>query len=81
MVSLALIRSQLGAFHPAGNEQKSIKALLTVYIFAEPQLSNQICVAGLQEDLPPNVLYSKEVLAGPHLLYRLLRDYLVLKGD
>jgi hypothetical protein len=60
-------------------EQTEIKAVLAVYINAEPQIPDGECIR-LREDLPPSLLYSGKAVSGATILHRLLRNYLQLKG-
>ena len=53
---------------------------MELYINEDPQPPNVECITSLREDLPPEVLYSNEVIKGPTMLFRILRDYLSLKG-
>jgi hypothetical protein len=80
MSSLASIRAQFAAFEPVTTIQIEIKSAMAVFINAEPQLSDDDCIAGIREDLPPNVLYASDALQGPSTLHRLIRQYLQLKG-
>jgi hypothetical protein len=57
-----------------------IKAVLAVYINAEPQIPDDECISGLREDLPPSLLYSGKAVSGVTILHRLIRIYLQLKG-
>jgi hypothetical protein len=61
-------------------EQTEIKAVLTVYVNAEPQIPDDECISGLREDLPPFLVYSGKAVSGATILLRLLRNYLQLKG-
>lgn len=77
---LRALQNQLNTFNPVSNAQKEIKAVLEVYFNAEPQRPNQACIEDLKQDLTVELLYCEENIKGPILLFRLLRDYLVLKG-
>jgi hypothetical protein len=61
-------------------KQAEIKAVLAVYINADPQYPDNECISGLREDLPPSLLYSGKAVSGATILHRLLRNYLQLKG-
>jgi hypothetical protein len=80
MSSLDSIRTQFTANDPAIVEQIETKAMLAVYINAEPQIRDDECISGLREDLPPSLLYSGKAVSGATILHRLLRNYLQLKG-
>ena len=60
--------------------QGDVKATIALHVMTEPQPDPNICVSNLRADLPPEVLYAREMLQGPTVLYRLIRDYLVVKG-
>lgn len=74
------IRKSLAEFVPAGVASNNFKAVLQLFVNMEPQLPNEDCINGLQEDLTVEMLYCDEIIRGPTTLFRLLRDYLVLKG-
>ena len=80
MATLNGIRDALNAYDPRSMIQYDVKATLGIHVLAEPQPESDVCIGNLREDLPPEVLYSKEMLRGPTVLYRLIRDYLVVKG-
>jgi hypothetical protein len=61
-------------------EQTEIKAVLAVYINADPQYPENECINGLSDDLPPSLLYVEKAVSGATILHRLLRNYLQLKG-
>lgn len=46
----------------------------------EPQPSDELCAEQLREDLPVKILYCKEALSGPAIIFRFIRDYLQLNG-
>ena len=78
--SLVQIREQLQEYNPVRSAIKDVKAAIALIVCADPQPGDENCVMQLREDLPPGTLYSQEMVNGPTTLYRLLRDYLVLKG-
>ena len=51
MATLASIRTQFAVYKPTTSEQSEIKAVLAVYINAEPQIPHSECLDGLREDL------------------------------
>jgi hypothetical protein len=61
-------------------EQTEIKAVLAVYINADPQYPENECINGLSDDLSPSLLYVEKAVSGATILHRLLRNYLQLKG-
>jgi hypothetical protein len=79
MTTLASIGTQFAAYNPTTIEQSEIKAVLAVYINAEPQISDSECLDGLREDLPTSLLYSRKAVSGATILHRLLRNCLQLK--
>lgn len=80
MVSLNSIRAQLAAYKPSAGAQANLKAALEVYVNAEPQGSCEANIQGIRDDFPPQVLYSTEALRGPPVIYKHIRDYLLLQG-
>ena len=80
MATLNGIRDALNAYDPRSIIQCDVKATLSIHVSADPQPDPDVCISNLREDLPPEVLYAKEMLRGPTVLYRLIRDYLVVKG-
>jgi hypothetical protein len=80
MTTITSIRSQFTAYEPATMEQTEIKAVMAVYLNADPQISDEECITGLREDLPPSLLYSWKSTGGTTILHRLIRNYLQLKG-
>lgn len=59
---------------------QELKAVLILFVDAQPQLSDAEYVAGLREHLTTETLLNPEILIGPSTLYRILRDYLLRKG-
>lgn len=80
MVTLEVIRATLAGYRPSSSAQADVKAALATIISQDPQPSNEECINTLRDDLPPEVLYSTELLKGPTTLFRILRDYLAVKG-
>ena len=80
MVTLEVIRATLYGYRPSSSGQADIKAALATFISQDPQLSNEECINTLRDDLPPEVLCPTEFLKGPTTLFRILRDYLTVKG-
>lgn len=79
-MSLQAIRSTLHAYVPATLKTADLKAALSVIIDAEPQPCDQECLEILKEDIQVEILFHSEIISGPNVLFRVLRDYLVLKG-
>jgi hypothetical protein len=71
MSSPATIQTQFASYDTATVEQTVIKAVLAVYINAEPQYPDNECISGLREDLPPSLLYSGKAGSGATILHRL----------
>jgi hypothetical protein len=80
MSSLATIQTQFASHDPATVEQTEIKAVLAVYINADPQYPDNECISGLREDFPPSLLYLGKAVLGATILHCLLCNYLQLKG-
>lgn len=80
MVTLEAIRANLEGYRPSSSAQADVKAALATIIVQDPQPPAEDCIDALRDDLPPEVLYSKELLKGPTTLFRILRDYLTVKG-
>ena len=80
MVTLEVIRATLDGYSPSSSVQADIKAALATVVSRDPQPSNEECINTLRDDLPHEFLYSTELLKGSTTLFRILRDYLVVKG-
>ena len=80
MPTLDNIRASLNNLDPSSEIQIGIKAVLAVHVNADPQPEDAHVITDLRSDLPADVLYSTDALNGPHMLHRLIRDYLALKG-
>ena len=80
MATLNGIRDALSSYEPRSMIQCDVKATIAPHVMAEPQPDPKVCVSNLRADLPPELLYAREMLRGPNVLYRLIRDYLVVKG-
>lgn len=76
--TLNLLRSQLSAFHYVSDKQKEIKAVIDVYINSDSQRANEEIINDLKEILSVELLHFDESLNGSIILFRILRDYLVL---
>ena len=79
MVTLDVIRATLNGYRPSSSSQAGVKAALATIISQDPQPSDEDCINTLRDDLPPEVLYSSELLKGPTTLFRILSDYLMVK--
>ena len=79
-MGLDLIRRTLESYDPASIKSKDLKAALKVIIFSEPQPPDEECLEILREDIQVESLYNDDILNGPTVLFRVLRDYLVLIG-
>ena len=80
MATLNGIRDALSSYDPRSMMQCDVKATIALHVMTEPQPDPNVCVSNLRADLPPEVLYAREMLRGPTVLYRPIRDYLVVKG-
>lgn len=54
--------------------------MLEVYVKAEHQRSNDEIISDIMQDLSAQLLYCEESIKRPITIFRLLRDYLILKG-
>ena len=79
MVTLKAIKAALNGYRPSSSLQADTKATLVTVITQDPQHSNEEFINTLRDDLPPEVLYSTELLKGPTTLFHFLRDYLTVK--
>lgn len=73
--TLQTIFSQLKIFNPISNAQKEIKAVLHLYVNAEPQRAKKKLIEDLKQDLSVQHFHCDENIEGLILLYRLLSDY------
>ena len=80
VLSMTQIRIQLNNFNSVVPVVQDVKSAMNILISEEPQPSDADCIQQLRDDLPPNTLFCSEMLSGPTTLFRLLRDYLILKG-
>lgn len=80
MATLQTIRYTLNAHEPASKEHSEIKALLVVFIFADPQHEVEDCLTAPREYLTIDRLYNLNNLRGLTTMFRILREYLVFKG-
>ena len=60
--------------------QCDVKAPIALHVMADPQPNSDVRVINLRACPPPEVPYAREMLRRPTVLYRLVRDYLVIKG-
>lgn len=79
MTSLTSDREQLNFFCPVGDAQKDIKAVLDISVNAEPQRSDNEALTDIRENFSAELLYWDESIKWPIFLFRLLRDYPILK--
>ena len=77
--TLSSIKTLLNGFEPQSVVGKEVKATLSLYINLEPQLSKAEVIAGLKEALPAEILFHNDVINGPTILFKILRDYLLLQ--
>lgn len=80
MTTLAIIKESLNDFKPNSTGHEEFNSVLTLFVEAEPQLINAELISGLKEDVLVEMQFKPDILQGPFTLYRILRDYLVLKG-
>ena len=74
------IRDSLSSYDPRSMIQCDVMATIAPHVLAIPQPISDVCVSNLRADLPAEVLCAREMFQGPTALYRLIRDYLVVKG-
>lgn len=80
MVTLNTVRNSLAAYTPSSKALLDVKTAISVYVDADPQLSNEEVINRVREDLPVESLYETNVIQGPSTLFRTVRDYLSFKG-
>lgn len=68
-------------FNRAGVASNNFKVALHFSVNMEPQLPNEDCIIGLQEELPVKTRFWNELLRGCITLFRLLDDYLATKDS
>jgi hypothetical protein len=78
--SLATIRRELHQYKPSNAEQAAIKDAIGITINNDPQDTEQEYVDAIVEVLPVDILYDQTILSGPPVLFRVIRNYLQLKG-
>lgn len=78
--SVQTIRSTLKAFTPISRAQQEVKAVLELFIPIEAQPPDDHCIESLRQDLGAELLYSNKCIKGATTVFRILRDYLLLKG-
>ena len=76
MAALNGIRDALSSYEP----RSMIQCDVALHVIAEPHPDPNVFVSNLRADLPPEVLYVRVMLRGPTVLYRLICDFLVVKG-
>lgn len=74
------IKQSLQNYHPVNQQIADFKAAFEACVNRKLQLLDIKSIKGLQEDLTVEPLYWADVIHGPITLFRLLRDYLVIKG-
>ena len=67
MATLNGIRDALSSYDPDRRSmiQCDVKATIALHVMADPQLNSDVCVSNLRADLPPEVLYAREMLRAP----------------
>lgn len=76
MSSLSAILNQLSEFFPRSIPPAEFKAALALCVNADTQPSAEGCISGLQNNLPVEFLFEKELLQGPIRLCRIHQDYI-----
>lgn len=77
---LRSIISELELSCAVSNKQQEIKTVLQVYVNANSQRSDQEIIKDIKRYPSVQLLYSKENLNEPIVLFRLLRAYLIQKS-
>jgi hypothetical protein len=75
------IQGRLNDYNPILQEGQEIKNALSSYINVEEQMEAADVRQAIAEDFPPEVMYSKIILGGPHSVHKIVRDYLELNGN
>lgn len=77
---LASLKTILNGFEPYSVAGKELKSVLSLYMNMTPQPEKGQIISGLQDALPVETLFHHDIIRGPTVLYKVLRDYLVLQG-
>ena len=72
--------SHLSEWNPVDIPSGNLKAALQVNFRTSSEFSDDECIRNLQDDITADCLYYEEIINGPPLVYRLIRDYFILKG-
>lgn len=75
--SIQTLKATLNSFEPATVAGKELKSVLSLYLNMEPQLPKEDVISGLQEALPVETLFNFDVISGPTILFKVLRDYML----
>lgn len=79
MATLEAIWNTFNAHEPVSKEYIQFKAVLTLFISADPQHEDEDFLTALSEGLTVDTLYDMSKMCGPTIPFRILRDYLMLK--
>lgn len=77
---LASLKTTINSFERHSAAGKELKYVLFLYMNMSPQLGKAEIISGLQDALPVETLLHHYIISGTIILYKVLRDYLVLQG-
>ncbi len=77
--TLSKLVQDLEALDPSLTKAKDVKSTLLSILKDDPQPSPDECITRVREELPVETLYDPDLLSGPATLFRILRDYLIIK--
>lgn len=76
---LQAVRSILYASVPTTFKNADLKVVLSVIIDAETQLSDKYCQRFQKEGIQVEIRFHFEIISSANALFRILRDYFILK--
>lgn len=79
-MSLEYIKENLILYQPVSNVAKDVHSVLSTYVYLEPQPDSEGILSGAKEDLLPSAFYNAYLLQGATVLFRLLKNHLVLNS-
>ena len=80
-LTLNAIQKDLASYDPYSSAHRELKAVLSYIINSDKQPRDNVeLMERLGQELPAEVLFSRENMSGPTTLFRIFRDYLVHHG-
>lgn len=71
---LASLKTTINIFEPHSVSGKELKYFLSLYMNMSPQLDKAEIISGFQDALPVETLFQPDIISGPTILYKVLRD-------